>query len=119
MSRLDDTSGNGELGTYTQWAEAFSRKDLDRALADQALLRRSQLKDGNDYCRTTPAGHSRRAYDTIRAERDDLDYREWNSDTGYSGVNRWPTGPGITARGVESPAQKRRRERKELLDDGF
>lgn len=123
MSRVDDKSGNGELGTYTQWAEAFSKKDLDRALKDQALIRHAQLNDGNDYCRSTPSGLTKRAYDTVRTERDDLDYREWNSDTGYSGVNRWPKGPGMVGqnvgRGIETEGQISRRTRRELLDDGF
>jgi hypothetical protein len=119
MSRVDDKSGNGELGTYTQWAEAFSKKDLDRALRDQALIHRAQLNDGNDYCRTTPSGLTRSAYDNLRAGRDDLDNRDWNSDTGFSGLNRAPQGPGMVGRGVETTHQKKRRARRELLDDGF
>lgn len=126
MSKLNDKSGNGELGTYTQWAEAFSKKDLERALRDQALIRHAQLKDGNDYTRTTPSGLTQRAYDVVRAERDDLDYREWNSDTGFSGVNRWPKGPGMVGqgpvrqvRGAQTEAEIRRRARRDQLDDGF
>ncbi len=119
MGRRDDKDGTGELGTYTQWAEAFTKKDLDRALTDQAIIRKSQLNDGNDYCRTTPSGLTKSAYDVVRMSRDDLDYREWNSDTGYSGVNRWPKGPGMVGRGMESDGQQRRRQHKELLDDGF
>jgi hypothetical protein len=115
MSR---NSPDETLGTYTQWAEAFSKRELDRALADQAIIQRAQLNDGNDLCRSTPSQPSKRAYDTIRAERDDLDYREWNSDTGFSGVNRWPKSPGM-ARGAENEGQRLRRARKELLDDGF
>jgi len=123
MSKLNDKSGNGELGTYTQWAEAFSKGDLERALKDQAMIRHAQLKDGNDYTRTTPSGLTQRAYDVVRADRDDLDYREWNSDTGFSGVNRWPKGPGMVGqgpgRGVQTEGEIRRRARKEQLDDGF
>jgi hypothetical protein len=113
----NDRSGEG-LGTYTQWAEAFSKRDLDRALSDQAIIARSQMNEGNDHCRSTPSQPSKRAYDKIRTERDDLDYREWNSDTGFSGVNRWPKAPGI-GRGAETERQREHRARKEILDDGF
>lgn len=119
MNSVNDKSGTGELGTYAQWAEAFSKKDLDRALKDQALIRHAQLNDGNDYCRTTPSGLTRSAYDNLRAQRDDLDNHDWNSDTGFSGLSRTPSGPGIAARGVETAQQKTRRARRELLDDGF
>jgi len=102
------------LGTYTQWAEGFSPESVERALRDQVNLKRGQLNDGDEYSRTTPAGFSRRHYDKIRAERDDLDYREWNASTGFSGVNRWPAGPG-----VESEGQGRRRARREAIDEGF
>lgn len=108
-----------ELGTYAKWAEAFSRQDLDRALRDQAILHRARLRDGNEDARYTPSQGSQRACDTVRAERDDLDYREWNSDTGFSGVSRWPSAPGMLGRGQQSELQKKRRARKDLLDDGF
>ena len=108
-----------ELGTYSQWAEAFSKQGLDKALRDQALLHRAQLRDGSDSARYTPSQGNQRACDKVRSERDDLDNREWNSDTGFSGVSRWPSAPGMLGRGQESDAQKKRRARKDLLDDGF
>ena len=103
-----------ELGTYTQWAYGFSEASLERALDDQRTLRKGQLNDGDAYTRTTPSGPSESNSRKLRADRDDLDYREWNSDTGFSGVDRWPTGPGVQTEG-----QQRRRARRVLLDDGF
>jgi len=113
-NEFDDT-----LGIYTQWAEGFSRTSLRHALKDQVVLARGQLNDGDEAQRYTPAGRSESEYDTVRATRDDLDYREWNEDTGYSGVTRWPQGPGMAGNGIESENQKRRRARKEQLDNGF
>jgi hypothetical protein len=107
-----------DLGTYTRWAEAFSPEGLQKTLKDQATLRRGQLREG-DGNRVTPAQPTRRAYDAIRATRDNLDYREWNDDTGFSGVTRWPSGPGMVGHGVETDGQKRRRAHLEQLDDGF
>jgi len=103
-----------ELGTYTQWAYGYEDSGVERAIEDQRTLRRGQMNDGDSFDRYTPAGPSERHYRKLRADRDDLDYREWNSDTGFSGVDRWPTGPG-----VQSEGQKRRRARMAELDDGF
>lgn len=118
--RADDTEramGSGaeeELGTYTQWAYGYEESGVERALDDVRTLRKGQLNDGDSYTRTTPSGPSESNSKKLRADRDDLDYREWNSDTGFSGVDRWPTGPG-----VQSEGQKRRSARKAQLDDGF
>ena len=117
MTKTDDAGAS--LGTYTLWAEGFSEASLQRALRDQATLKRGELNDGNDDCRYTRAQQTRRACDTLRAERDNLDYREWNEDTGFSGVTRWPEGPGMSANGVQSEGDKRRRARRIALDDGF
>lgn len=115
------TRDTNNLGTYTLWAEAFSSQELTKRLNDQAQLKRGQLCDGNNFTRTTPAGLSRRAYDNVRANRVDMDNREWNSDTGFSGVNRWPKDPGMQGQGqgVQTPAEIRRRKVVERLDDGF
>ncbi len=109
---------DAELGTYTRWAEAFSPAGLEKTLKDQAVLRRGMLREDH-VCRVTPSQPTRRAYDAIRATRDDLDNREWNEDTGFSGVTRWPSGPGMVGRGVETEGQVRRRATIERLDDGF
>jgi len=108
-----------ELGTYTQWAVAFSAKGLERALRDQAIIRRGQLNDGNDYTRYTPAQPTQRACDTTRVERDDLEFRDWNSDNGFAGASRPTPGPGMLGRGQESDGQKHRRAKREQMDDGF
>ncbi|MCA9514865.1 MAG: hypothetical protein KC635_07985 [Myxococcales bacterium] len=102
------------LGTYAQWVAGYSPESVARAMHDQAALRRGQMNDGNEYNRTVPSGPSERHYDKLRTERDDLDYREWNSDTGFSGVNRWPTGPGM-----QTDQQKRRRAARKVIDEGF
>ena len=106
------------LGTYGLWTEAFSAKSLERIFVDQARLQRGMLRHDTD-CRVTPASPAKLAYDEIRATRDNQDYREWNEDTGFSGVNRWPAGPGMTGHGVETDGQQRRRAHLEQLDDGF
>jgi len=114
-TRYDD-----ELGTYTQWAEAFSPKGLDKALADQAALHRGQLNDGNDHARYTPSQGTQRACDTTRAGRDDLEFRDWNSDAGFFGASRARMGPGMFGRGQESAGQQRRRAKlREVVEDGF
>lgn len=113
MSKSSDRD-NPELGTYARWAEGFSEASLTRALDDQRTLRRGQLNDGDEYNRTTPAGLSESHYRKLRSDRDDLDYREWNEESAFSGVDRWPTGAG-----VQSEGQKRRRDRRDRLDDGF
>lgn len=113
-TRYDD-----ELGTYTQWAEAFSPKGLDKALADQATLRRGQLNDGNDHARYTPSQGTQRACDATRAGRDDLEFRDWNSDAGFYGASRARKGPGMVGRGQESAGQQRRRAKLQEVDDGF
>ncbi len=115
-TRYDD-----ELGTYTRWAEAFSDQGLERALADQALIHRGQLNDGDDFTRYTPAQGNRRACDTVRAARDDLEFRDWNSDFGFSGASRPLTAPGMLGRAgrVESDGEARRRAQKRVIDEGF
>lgn len=111
-TRYDD-----ELGTYTQWAEAFTKQGLERTLRDQAHIRRGQLNDGNEYTRYTPAQGTERACDTVRADRDDLEFRDWNSEHGFSGASRELPGPGTV--GMESEGQRRRRRRREAIDEGF
>ena len=115
MAKTDEPS----LGTYTQWAEGFSKKSLDRALRDQAVLRHGQMNAGNDDCRYTPAQDTKSTCDKMRAQRTDLDYREWNADTGFSGVTRRPAGPGMTGNGALTEGQKRRLDRRNEIDDGF
>ena len=99
---------------HSRWATGTSPESLDRAMKDQARIARRRLNDGDSHTGYTEAHFSRRYYDVVRYHRDDLDYREWNAETGFSGVNRWPTGPG-----TESDGQARRRKRRLELDDGF
>ncbi len=113
-TRYDD-----ELGTYAQWAFGFNPKDTEKRLRDQALIRRGQLNDGNDYTRYTPSQGTQSACDVVRADRDDLEFRDWNSEHGFSGASRALPGPGMYGRGQESDGQKHRRLKRELLDDGF
>jgi hypothetical protein len=109
-----------KLGTYTQWAEAFSREGLERALRDQANIRHGQLNNGNEHTRYTPAQGDRRTCDTVRAGRDDLEFRDWNSEHGFSGASRPMNGPGsVGMAGTESEGQHRRRRRREVIDEGF
>ncbi|MCC6622138.1 MAG: hypothetical protein IT385_12820 [Deltaproteobacteria bacterium] len=117
--REDATRVNETLGTYTQWAEAFNRKSLRAALKDQALIQRGIMNGASDDARYTPAGRSEQEYTTLRATRDDLDYREWNEETGYSGVTRRPAGPGMVGHGARTEAEKRRAQKRKQLDDGF
>lgn len=107
-----------ELGTFQRFAEAFSRAGLEKTLNDQVVLRRGMLRESN-VMRVTPSQPTKRAYDAIRATRDDLDCREWNADTGFSGVTRTPAGPGMIGHGIETEGQKQRRTTLEQLDDGF
>lgn len=108
-----------ELGTYSQWAQAFTSKGLETALRDQALLRRGQLNDGNEYTRYAPSQGTQRACDTHRVGRDDLEFRDWNAEHGFSGASRTLPGPGMFGRGQESDGQKHRRAKREHIDDGF
>jgi hypothetical protein len=115
----DPTKTAEALGTYTQWADGFSRKSLRAALRDQAIIQRGILNGESDLSRYTPSGRSEAEYDNLRATRDDLDYREWNEETGYSGVTRRPAGPGMVGHGARTEADKRRAARRQQLDDGF
>ncbi len=117
MGKSDESTAS--LGTYTQWAEGFTPASLDRALRDQVVLKHGEMNNGNDDCRYTRAQQTKQACDTLRSERDNLDYREWNADSGFSGVTRWPAGPGMSANGAQTEGQKRRRARRVELDDGF
>ncbi|TNF23757.1 MAG: hypothetical protein EP329_26680 [Deltaproteobacteria bacterium] len=103
-----------DLGTYTLWAYGYEDNGVKRALDDQRTLRRGQLNDGNLDTRVTPSQPSESHSRKLRSDRDDLDYREWNSESGFSGVDRWPASPGVLSEG-----QKRRRARMAELDDGF
>jgi len=108
------SQGKDDLGTFARWAQGFSPESLERALADQRILRKGQLNDGDVFTRTTPAGLTESHYQTLRGGRDDLDFREWNTESAFSGVDRWPNAPG-----AQSEGQKRRRARREQMDDGF
>ena len=108
------SQGRDDLGTFQKWAQGANPQSLERALADQRVLRRGQLNDGNVFSRTTPAGLTESTFQKLRSDRDDLDYREWNTESAFMGVDRWPSAPG-----VQSEGQKRRRARAEHLDDGF
>ena len=103
-----------EDNRHSRWASATSSESLERAMRDQATIARRRLNDGDTHTGYTQAHFSRRYYDVVRCHRDDLDYREWNASTGFSGVNRWPTRPGL-----ETESQARRRRRRAELDDGF
>lgn len=119
---MTDEKIDGILAVYAEWATGFSEEGLQRVLADQAAIQRGRLRDGDEYPRYAPNQPSKRGYDTIRAERDDLDYREWNEETGFNGVNRWPTGPGVTGPpgpGARSEGQRRRQRRRRELEEGF
>ena len=111
---MTDEKRGKDLGVYGEWATGFSEASLDRALRDQQILRRGQLRDGDEYARYAPNQPSPSASTVIRATRDDLEFREWNEETGFSGVDRWPDAPG-----VQSPGQKRRRQRRDQIDEGF
>jgi hypothetical protein len=103
-----------------RWSTGTSDKSLDRALSDQAILARGKLNDTDDDARYTPAGLSTSHYDALRMDRDDLDFREWNQDTGFSGVGRWPKAPGVAGQAGATTASERRRLRRKLeLDEGF
>lgn len=103
-----------------RWATGTSDASLDRALADQETLTRGKLNESDDDSRYTPSGLSRSHYDALRMDRDDLDFREWNEDTGFSGVGRWPSNPGVGGQGGARTASERRRLRRKLeLDEGF
>ena len=104
-----------------RWATGTSQESLERSLEDVEILTRSRLKASDSETRYTPAGLSKSHYDTLRMDRDDLDYREWNEETGFSGVDRWPSGPGME--GTDSAhlteSERRRRRKRIELDDGF
>lgn len=105
---------------YRRYMTGPSEGSLDRAVRDlRGIIRGRQRVDGGAD-RYTEAGLSRSHYDQLRHQRDDLDYREWNADTGFSGVTRQPDGPGMAAQaGAITPADMRRRLRRLELEDGF
>ncbi len=102
-------------------ATATSDASLDRALRDQATLRRGRLNATDDDNRYTPSGLSREHYDALRTDRDDLDYREWMASTQFSGLVRPPTTPGMAgqADGSKTEAERRRDKLRRDLDEGF
>ena len=107
-----------------RWAFGTSDKSVQRALDDVARLNRGHLNEGDSSTRYTLSGPSRKHYDTLRFTRDDLDYREWNQETGYWGIHRWPSGPGEAGQAHPirhglTEAQKRRRERRVEIEEGF
>ncbi len=112
-TRIDEA-----LGTYSEWAYGFDADDLRKRLTDQARIKAAQLKDGNEHTRTTPAGLTEAHYDTLRSGRDDLDYREWNTESAFNGKSRTPTGPGVPESGTAA-GERKRRARTAEVDDGF
>ena len=104
-----------------RWSTGTSDSSLDRALRDQAILNQGRMKATDSETRYTPAGLSRSHYDALRMDRDDLDFREWNEETGYHGVDRWPTGPGMSGQEAESTteAERRRARLRREVDEGF
>lgn len=104
-----------------RWSTGTSDQSLNRALSDQVILNQGRMKASDSETRYTPAGLSRSHYDALRTDRDDLDNREWNDATGFSGVNRWPDAPGMAGQEpVQMSASERRRNRiRNEVDDGF
>jgi hypothetical protein len=104
-----------------RWATGTSQESLERSLKDVEILRRGRLKASDSETRYTPAGLSKSHYDTLRMDRDDLDYREWNEETGFSGLNRWPSDPGMGETEPEhlTESERKRRRKRIELDDGF
>jgi hypothetical protein len=105
--------GENKLGT-SRWVSGTSQASAERALRDLEILQRGQLNQSDHEDRYAPAQDTRSACDVLRAHRDDLDFREWNETTGFSGVNRWPLGPGL-----RTEAAARRARRRQELDEGF
>ncbi len=104
---------------YRRWMTGNDRS-LERAVTDlrRIIQARQRVNGGAD--RYTAAGLSRSHYDQLRHSRDDLDYREWNAATGFSGVTRGPTGPGMAGQaGAITPSDARRRRRLQELEEGF
>ena len=99
--------------SYERWMTGSSDASRERAVQDQRRLKQGQLRSG-DAPTYTRSGFSRSYCDQLRRDRDDLDYREWMSDTGFSGLGRRHQGPG-----VETEGQVRRRQRLRELDEGF
>ena len=99
--------------SYERWMTGSSDASRERAVQDQRRLNQGKLRAG-DAPTYTRAGFSRSCCDQLRRDRDDLDYREWMSDTGFSGLGRRHQGPGVQTEG-----QVRRRERMRELDEGF
>ena len=104
-----------------RWATGTSDASLKRSIDDFATLTKGRLRATDAETRTTPAGFSQSHYDALRYDRDDLDFREWNEDTGFHGVNRWPTGPGMEGQdlGELDEAERRRARLRVEMDDGF
>jgi hypothetical protein len=97
-----------------RWASGTSAKSVTRAVDDQARLIKGRLNAGNASTRYTEAGLSKSHYDQLRYQRGDLDFREWNASTGFSGIDRRPTGPGMPQEGT-----RRRGGPRVRIDDGF
>ena len=99
--------------SYERWMTGTTPESRERAVQDQRQLNQGKVREG--AARTyTRAGFSRSNCDQLRRDRDDLDYREWMSETGFSGLKRRHQGPG-----VETEGQQRRRQRLRDLDEGF
>jgi hypothetical protein len=97
-----------------RWASGTSEKSLARAVSDQAQLIKGRMNAGNASTRYTEAGLSTSHYDQLRYQRHDLDFREWNASSGFCGIDRRPTGPGMPAEG-----KRRRGSERKRIDDGF
>lgn len=104
----------------SRWMKATSPESLERAAADQRRLAHGRMNHQPGAAPYTQAGLSREHYDALRYRRDDLDYREWNAATGFSGVDRWPTGPGMAGQsGTVTTGERRRRARRAEIEEGF
>ena len=97
-----------------RWMVGTSEASVQRAAQDLQHRFRGRLHESNHDTRYTMSGLSKRHYAALRAHRDELDCRNWNAHTGYSGLSRGPTGPGVISDG-----QERRRNRSAEVDDGF
>lgn len=97
-----------------RWATGTSEQSLARAVNDQAKLVKGRMNAGNAATRYTEGGLLTSHYDQLRYQRSDLDFREWNAPTGFCGIDRRPTGPGMPSEG-----KRRRGPERKRLDHGF
>lgn len=123
----DSKPADGSTQPLSRYARAVSEAGLKRALDDQARLTRGRWNASNADSRHLPAGLSESHYQALRSDRDQLDSKEWNEHTGFSGCDRWPDDPGMPEAGDDEQAadarrtarQLRRAQRRMEIDDGF